>query len=101
MDDLKQQALDLQAEIEAAAEHIDVDSKILRRLELEKHQHARGSKPAREHARLVAVTQPWLDLQTDIDNLVQDLETTDNETRRADFSSRLNELVLRLRNQQS
>jgi peptide chain release factor 2 len=102
MEDIKQQALDLQAEVEAAAERIDVDSLVKKRLELDKKAAKpdfwQDSKVAQEvvkqQAKLKERSEPWLRLQKDVDDLLELIDLED-ETMRADLASQLDELVVR------
>ncbi|HSX35539.1 MAG TPA: peptide chain release factor 2 [Patescibacteria group bacterium] len=100
MEDLRAQTLDLQAEIEAAAERIDVDSLVQRKLVLDKQvaepdfwQNAqKAQEVVKEQSKLDVRTKPWLDLQKEVNDLVELLEIGD-DTMRADLSGQLNALV--------
>jgi len=102
LEDLRQQSLDLQAEVEAAAERIDVDSMVQHKLDLDKqvarpdfwHEPQKAQDVVKQQAKLDQRTKPWLDIQKDIDDLIQLAEISD-ETMRPDISSNLNELFKR------
>ncbi|HSX17164.1 MAG TPA: peptide chain release factor 2 [Patescibacteria group bacterium] len=104
MDDLKQQALDMQAEVEAAAERIDVDALIQEKLKLDEkiakpdfwHDAGHAQSIVKQQAKLEHKVRPWLDLQRDVDDLVELLDMGD-DTMRADLSGQLNDVVERLR----
>jgi peptide chain release factor 2 len=103
MDDLKQQALDMQAEIEAAAERIDVDALVQQKIAIDKEaakpdlwQDATYAQDVmKRQAKLERRVRPWLDLQQDVDDLVELLSLGD-DTMRADLSGQLNAVVQRL-----
>ncbi len=99
LEDLHQQALDLQAEIEAAAERIDVDSLVQKKLALDEQAAApdfwneaqKAQAVVKEQARLETRIRPWLNMQKDIGDLIE-LANISDETMRPDISSNLNEL---------
>lgn len=99
LEDLHQQSLDLQAEVEAAAERLDIDSLVQRKLALDKAASAddfwqepqKAQTVVKQQNQLEQRIRPWLDLQKDIDDLVQLAEISD-DTMRPDISSNLNEL---------
>jgi len=103
MDDLHQQALDIQAEIEAAAERIDIDSLVKQKLELDEQalhpdfwqNPAKAQEKVKEQSKLERRVEPWLTMQRDVNDLVGLLEL-DDDTMRADLSGQLNDLVIRL-----
>jgi peptide chain release factor 2 len=100
MDDLRQPALDLQAEIEAAAERIDVDSLVQQKLALDEaaakpdfwHNPAHAQQIVQRQAKLERRIKPWLDLQKRIDDLVEMFDVSD-ETMRPELSSDLTEVT--------
>ncbi|HSX33938.1 MAG TPA: peptide chain release factor 2 [Candidatus Saccharimonadales bacterium] len=100
MEDLRQEALDLQAEIEAAAERIDVDSLVQQKIKLDKQVSAPGfwddtqkaQHIVREQAKLDARTKPWLDLQKDVNDIVE-LADMGDDTLRPDISSQLIQII--------
>ncbi len=102
LEDLHQQSLDLQVEIEAAAERIDIDGLVQRKLDLDEQvarpdfwqEPQKAQEVMKQQAKLDLRTKPWLDMQKDIDDLIQLAEISD-ETMRPDISSNLNELFKR------
>jgi peptide chain release factor 2 len=102
MEDLRQGALDVQAEVEAAAERIDIDALLQRKLGLDKKIAApdfwqnpqKAQEVAKQQAKLEARIKPWLDLQKDVNDLLDLLELGE-ETMRPELSSDLNEIVIR------
>jgi peptide chain release factor 2 len=102
MEDLRQQTLDLQAEVEAAAERIDVDSLVKQKLELDEktakpdfwHDAGKAQEMVKKQAKLEQRTAPWLTLQKDIDDALE-LIDLDDDTMRADLSGQLNNLIAR------
>lgn len=102
MDDLEQPALDLQAEIEAAAERIDVDGLVAQKLALDRQvaqpdfwQDAAAAQDiVKKQAKLEKRVRPWLDLQEDINDLIEMLSLHD-DTMRPELSSALNEVTRR------
>src|SRR6266545_2628823 len=102
MDDLHQPTLDLQAEVEAATERIDVDSLLAQKIKLEKEAAEpdfwKNSKHAQEvvkqQAKIERRIKPWLDLQEDVDDLLQMFDMQD-ETLRPELESTLTELTVR------
>jgi len=103
MDDLHTQALDLQAEIEAAAERLDVDALVHQKLKLDQqiahpnfwHDAAQAQSTVKQQSKLDRKVAPWLDIQKDVDDLVGLLELED-DTMRADLASQLDDLFRRL-----
>jgi len=103
MQDLSQQALDMQAEIEAAAERLDVDSLLQRKLELDKQiakpdfwdEPKKAQEISKQHSKLEQRIKPWLDLQKDVNDLLDMLDLKDISLRPG-LSSDLNEIVRRL-----
>ncbi len=96
MDDLKQQAMDLQAEAEAAAERIDVDAMVERKLRLEAKPDLSPTERAALR-KLNANCHPWLVLQEAIEELLENIDAYDNdETHRPEISSDLTDLTQRL-----
>ncbi len=105
MDDLSEQAKDVQVAIEAASEKIDVDGLLQKKLELDKKieqphfwdNPSKAQDVVRQQAKLDKRIQPWLELQRDVHELVELLEMKDL-TMRADLSGQLNDVVVRLAN---
>lgn len=103
MDDIHQPALDLQAEIEAAAEQIDVDSLVLEKIKLDEQvskpdfwdDPAKAQEIMKQQAKLERRVRPWLDLQKDIDDLVEMFDLQD-PTMRPELESTLTEITQRL-----
>jgi peptide chain release factor 2 len=103
MDDLKQPAMDLQAEIEAASERIDVDSLVEQKLALDAliaqpdfwKDPAKAQEIAKQQAKLERRIRPWLDLQGDINDLVEMFDLSD-DTLRPELESTLTEITQRL-----
>lgn len=102
MEDLNQQALDLQAEIENAAERIDVDGLVAQKLVLDEqiakpgfwHDAGRAQEVVKQQAKLERRVRPWLGLQQEVNDLVE-LLGFNEETMRADLSGQLNAVVTR------
>ncbi len=102
MEDLNQQALDMQAEIEGAAERIDVDALVEHKLKLDEQiakpdfwsDPAKAQEVVKQQAKLDRRVHPWLELQRDINDLVE-LLSFNEETMRADLSGQLNDIVTR------
>jgi peptide chain release factor 2 len=102
MEDLTQQALDMQAEIEAAAERLDIDAVVQQKLKLDKkveqpdfwQNPAKAQEIVKQQAKLDKRIKPWLDLQADTDELIELLHMND-QTMRADLSGQLNDVVTR------
>jgi peptide chain release factor 2 len=102
MDDLKQQTMDLQAETEAAAERIDIDALLQKKLKLDEraakadfwNDPVKAQQVVKEQSKLERRVQPWLQLQKDIDDLSEMLDFED-DTLRADLSGQLNALCVR------
>ncbi|HSX29129.1 MAG TPA: peptide chain release factor 2 [Candidatus Saccharimonadales bacterium] len=100
MDDLHQPSLDLQAEIEAAAERLDIDSLVQEQLKLEEQAQKPGfwdspkkaQEVERHKARLERRIKPWLDLQKRIDDLVEMFDVSD-DTMRPELESDLTEIT--------
>lgn len=102
MEDLRQQTLDVQVEVEAAAERLDIDALVKHKLALD----AQAAEPdfwqnpnhaqeiVKQQAKLERRIAPWLTLQKDVDDLLE-LIDLDDDTMRADISGQLNELVER------
>lgn len=105
MDDLRQQAQDLQAEIQAAAERVDVDSLVKQKLLLDKQtaepdfwqNPSKAQEVVRQQAKLERRTVPWLDLQKDVNDLLELLDLED-DTMRADIAEQLNQLIVKFSN---
>jgi peptide chain release factor 2 len=103
MQDLSQQALDMQAEIEAGAERIDVDGLLKRKLELDEQianpkfwdDPKKAQEISKQQAKLDQRIKPWLDLQKDVNDLLDLLDLNDISLRPG-LSSDLNEIVFRL-----
>lgn len=101
MDDLEQPALDLQAQIEAAAERIDVDSMVAQKLKLDEQvaapdfwqDAAKAQETVKQQAKLEKRVRPWLDMQQKVHELTEMFEFAD-ETMRPELSSTLTELTL-------
>jgi len=101
MDDLEQPALDLQAQIEAAAERIDVDGIVAQKLELDEQvaapdfwqDAAKAQEIVKQQAKLEKRVRPWLDMQQKVHELTEMFEFAD-ETMRPELSSALTELTL-------
>ena len=102
MEDLNQQALDLQVEIENAAERIDVDGLVAQKIALDEHiakpdfwhDAAKAQEIVKQQAKLERRVRPWLVLQQEVNDLVE-LLSFNEETMRADLSGQLNEVVTR------
>lgn len=102
MEDLREQALDLQAEVEAATEKLNIDGLLQRKLKLDKQvvqpdfwRHAnKAQETVKQQAKLERRVAPWLGLQKDANDLVELLDLED-DTMRADLSGQLDELVVR------
>jgi len=105
MDDLHQPALDLQVEIEAAAERLDIDSLIQQKLKIDEavaapdfwNDPAHAQEIVKQQAKLERRITPWTDLQRDIDDLVEMFDIQD-ETMRPELESTLTALTLRFGN---
>ena len=104
MEDLHQPALDLQAEIEAAAERLDIDDLIKQKMKLDEEvakpsfwdDRSHAQEVVKQQAKLERRIQPWLDMQKDIDDLVEMFDLKD-ETMRPELESDLTELTVRLK----
>jgi len=102
MDDLRQQTLDVQAEVEAAAERLDIDELVRQKLEVDKQisapdfwQHpTKAQEIVKQQAKLDRRTAPWLALQKDVNDLLELLDLED-DTMRGDIAEQLNELIIR------
>ncbi len=102
MEDLREQALDLQAEVEVATEKLDIDGLVQQKLALDKkaahpdfwQQSTKAQEVAKQQAKLERRVAPWLGLQKDANDLVELLDLED-DTMRADLSGQLDELVVR------
>jgi peptide chain release factor 2 len=102
MEDLHQPALDLQAEIEAAAERLDIDELIKQKMKLDEEtakptfwdDRAHAQEVAKQQAKLERRIRPWLDLQKDIDDLVEMFDLKD-ETMRPELESDLTAITVR------
>jgi peptide chain release factor 2 len=100
MDDLEQPALDLQAEIEAAAERIDIDGMVAQKLELDEQiadpgfwqDAAAAQEVVKQQSKLEKRIRPWLDIQKDINDLI-DMFAIGDDTMRPELSSILTELT--------
>lgn len=105
MEDLHQPALDLQAQIEAAAEKLDIDSLIKEKLQLDDavakpdfwNDRNHAQEVVKQQAKLERRIRPWLDLQKDIDDLVEMFDLRD-ETMRPELESDLTEITVRFAN---
>jgi len=101
MNDLSQQSLDLQAEIEATAERLDIDALVQQKLKLDKQaadpalwdDPVKAQRIVKEQARVEHRVRPWLDIQQEVDDLVELTEIGD-ESMRADLSGQLDALVV-------
>lgn len=101
MDDLHQQALDVQAEIEAAAERIGIGSLTEQKIELDKQiaepdfwqNPSKAQEVVKQQAKLERRITPWLRLQKDASDLLGLLDLED-DTMRADLAEQLNELFV-------
>jgi len=101
MDDLTQQAQDLQVHIEAAAERIDVDSLVEHKLKLDKkiaqpdfwNDPSKAQEIVKQQAKLERRVKPWLTLQQEVNDLVE-LLGFNEETMRADLSGQLDAVVV-------
>lgn len=102
MDDLHQPAMDLQAFVEAAAERIDIDGLLQKKLKLDEEAGKPGFWDDAKHAQEVVKQQsklekrirPWLDLQQDIEDMVEMFDLSD-DTMRPELESDLTELTVR------
>jgi peptide chain release factor 2 len=103
MDDLNQQALDMQVEIERAAERIDVDALVTKKIELDEqiakpdfwNDPAKAQEVVKLQAKLERRVKPWLDLQRDVNDLVE-LLGFNEPTMRGDLSGQLDAVVVHL-----
>lgn len=102
MEDLRQQTLDLQAEVEAAAERLDIDALVKQKLAIDEkvaepdfwQNAAKAQEIVKNQAKLGQRISPWLALQKDIDDLLE-LIDFDDDTMHADLSGQLNALIVR------
>jgi peptide chain release factor 2 len=100
MDDIHQPALDLQAEVEAATERLDIDSLVSEKLRLDEESAkpdfwqdaAHAQEVSKRQAKLERRIRPWLDLQQDIEELIEMFDMKD-ETMRPELESELTELT--------
>jgi peptide chain release factor 2 len=103
MDDLNQQALDMQVEIERAAERIDVDALVAQKIELDEQiakpdfwsDPVKAQEVVKQQAKLERRVKPWLDLQRDVNDLVE-LLGFNEPTMRGDLSGQLDAVVVHL-----
>ncbi|HZM63977.1 MAG TPA: peptide chain release factor 2 [Candidatus Saccharimonadales bacterium] len=101
MDDLRQTALDVQAEIEVATEKLDIDSLVQQKLALDKlvaapdfwHHPTKAQEIVKQQTKLERRINPWLGLQKDTNDLLELLDLAD-DTMRADIAHQLDELVM-------
>jgi peptide chain release factor 2 len=105
MDDIREQALDLQTEVESAAERIGVDRLVEHKSTLD----AEAAKPdfwqdshkaqhtAKQQAKLERRVRPWLGLREDVADLVELLDMNDLSMR-GDLSEQLDGLFVRFAN---
>lgn len=104
VDDLTQTAKDIQAEIKAAAERLDIDALVKQKLKIDEktaqpdfwHDAAKAQEAVKLQAKLERRIRPWLGLQKDVNDLVELLDL-DDDTMRADLSAQLNDVVTRFR----
>jgi len=102
MNDLHEQALDLQAEVESAAERIGIDKLTAEKARLDEdaahpsfwNDTQKAQHTVKQQAKLQQRVGPWVDLRQDILDLIELLELND-DTMRLDLSEQLNELVER------
>lgn len=102
MEDLREQTLDVQTEIEAAMERLDINGLMAQKLALERQvaepdfwQHAaKAQEIVKQQSKLERRIAPWLKLQKDANDLIELLDLED-DSMRADISGQLNELVVR------
>jgi peptide chain release factor 2 len=105
MNDLHEQALDLQTEVESAAERVGIDKLTLQKAELDEealrptfwNDTQKAQQTVKQQAKLQQRVGPWVSLREDILDLIELLEL-DDESMRADLSEQLNELVQRYAN---
>lgn len=103
MDDLEQQALDVQTEVLAAMERIGIASLVQEKQALDEaaikpdfwHDTGRAQEVMKRQAKLERRVRPWLDLQRDVDDLVELLRLQD-ESMRTDLSGQLTDSIQRL-----
>ena len=99
MDDLQQQAIGLQAEIEAAAARLDVASLVAQKLQLDEaaakpdfwNDPTHAQEVVKQQAKLERRTKPWLALQKDISDAAELLAMGD-ESLRPDLARQLTEI---------
>jgi peptide chain release factor 2 len=102
MDDLQQQGLDLQSEIEAAAERVGVDKLVAQKTELDTavahpdfwQDSQKAQTAVKQQAKLEQRVQPWLALRQDTADLVE-LLNMDDASLRADLAEQLDGLFVR------
>ncbi|HJQ08909.1 MAG TPA: peptide chain release factor 2 [Candidatus Saccharimonadales bacterium] len=102
MEDLHQPTLDLQAEVEAAAERLDIDGLVVQKLKLDEEiakpdfwqDRTQAQEVVKQQAKLERRITPWVNLQNDIEELVEMFSLKD-ETLRPELESDLTELTQR------
>jgi peptide chain release factor 2 len=102
MDDLHEQALDLQTEVEAAIERLGIADLRTQKMKLDEEaakpefwQHAhKAQEVSKQQAKLEQRIRPWETLRKDVLDLVELLELND-ESMRSDLSEQLTESVER------
>lgn len=102
MDDLRQQTLDLQAEVQVAADRLDIDALMAEKMKLDKitvkpdfwHDATKAQELVQQQAKLERRVKPWLDLRRDIGDLVELLDLGDDALA-SDIGSQLDTLVER------
>src|SRR5437868_7239624 len=102
MDDIRQQALDLQAEIESAAERIGVDKLVAHKTALETEaahpdfwqDTHKAQSTVKQQAKLEQRVQPWIGLRQDASDLIELLDMED-PLLRGDLSEQLDGLFVR------
>jgi peptide chain release factor 2 len=102
MDDIRQQALDLQTEIEAAAERVGVDKMVSHKKTLETEathpdfwqDSQKAQTTVKQQAKLEQRVGPWIGLRDDTAGLIELLDTGDL-TLRGELSEQLDGLFVR------
>ncbi|HEX7963453.1 MAG TPA: peptide chain release factor 2 [Candidatus Saccharimonadales bacterium] len=102
MDDLSEQARDLQTEVASAAERAGLARLLADKKELDDEtarpdfwqQPHKAQETAKRQAKLERRVRPWVKLRQEIDDLVELLAMND-ESMRADLSAQLTELIER------
>lgn len=102
MDDLRQQIFDVQAEVEAASERLDIDTLVQQKRDLDKkvlspdfwNHPAKAQEIMKQQAKLDRRIAPWLALQKDTNDLMELIDLGD-DTMRADIAEQLNQLIVR------